>query len=386
MGAFTSTRGADHQRPGASAPPGPSPDPGSPAAIALRVARWDHDGPQGPVTLELYPTLSCNLDCQFCDTTDRRRPPVGELSDARLLALVDEAAEMGVQRAFVLGGGEPLARRDLAPALLARIKARGMVGLLTTNGTLLGPALARQLVDDGWDEVHFSVDAADADTHDRLRGKVGAFRQTVRNACRLGAWSRAAGGRTRLALHTVITNQNLHSLTGLIDLAVALGAQRVDFDALIAYTDEQRALALSPAQHQALPALAAAALAHAEAAGIATTLHHLCQPGAADRGQTQLPIPQGAGLRGAPCLKPWHHIVVQADGRVSPCCVLAGSGGSVAAQPLWQVWTGDPFLEGARAAMRAQAPLPRCRECSWNILGHEAAIRDALPPEGAPWA
>jgi MoaA/NifB/PqqE/SkfB family radical SAM enzyme len=361
-------------------------DPGSPASIAARLARWPRSGPQGPVTLELYPTLSCNLDCLFCDTTDRKRPPVGELSDQRLLHLIDEAAEIGVQRVFVLGGGEPLARRDLAPALLHAVKAHGMQGLLTTNGTLLGPALARQLVDDGWDEVHLSVDAADPETHDRLRGRPGAFRQTVRNGCRLGAWARAAGGRTKLALHCVITNQNLHSLRGLIDLAVALGAHRVDFDALIAYTDEQRALSLSPAQREALPALAAEALAYAEAAGVVTTLHHLCRPGAADRGQTAVPIPVGEGLAGAPCLKAWHHLVVQADGRLSPCCVLAGAGGSVADQPLWQAWTGDPFLEGARRAMLAQAPLPRCSECSWNILGHEAAIREALVTLGAPWA
>ena len=32
-----------------------------------------------------------------------------------------------------------------------------------------------------------------------------------------------------------------------------------------------------------------------------------------------------------------------------------------------------------REGMLRKEPLPRCRECSWNILSHEAAIRDALP-------
>lgn len=353
----------------------------APAGIAARVARWPTAGPQGPITLELYPTLSCNLDCAFCDTTDRKRPPVGELSDARLLSLIDEAAELGVARVFVLGGGEPLARRDLSPALLHRVKARGMEGVLTTNGTLLNAELARRLVEDRWDEVHFSIDAADPETHDRLRGRAGAFRQTVRNACRLGAWSRAAGGHTKLALHFVLTNQNMHSLVGMVRLAEALGAHRVDFDALIAYTPEQRALALSPAQAAQVPALAAEALAAAESIGLATTLGHFLRPEATDRGNTAVPVPAGRGLAGAPCLKAWHHLVVQADGRISPCCVLAGEGGSVADQPLWQAWTGDPFLETVRTRMLAQAPLPRCRECSWNILSHEAAIRAALPAE-----
>ena len=65
----------------------------SPEQVAARVRVWETDGPQGPMTLELYPTLACNLNCSFCDTTDRHRPPVDELSAERLLEIVDEAAD-----------------------------------------------------------------------------------------------------------------------------------------------------------------------------------------------------------------------------------------------------------------------------------------------------
>ncbi len=76
-----------------------------PEAIAARIRRWEKEGPQGPVTLELYPTLRCNLDCQFCDTTERHRPPMNEMSLERHMAILEEAAELGVQRVFILGGG-----------------------------------------------------------------------------------------------------------------------------------------------------------------------------------------------------------------------------------------------------------------------------------------
>ena len=79
-----------------------------PDEIAARIALWPTQGTQGPMTLELYPTLACNLSCRFCDTTERHQPPVNELSKERLLQLVDEAADLGVQRVFILGGGEPL--------------------------------------------------------------------------------------------------------------------------------------------------------------------------------------------------------------------------------------------------------------------------------------
>ncbi|NOY27398.1 MAG: hypothetical protein GXP62_16145 [Oligoflexia bacterium] len=97
------------------------------------------------------------------------------------------------------------------------------------------------------------------------------------------------------------------------------------------------------------------------------------------RGQAIPTAPDLPGLRGAPCLKAWHYLVVQADGRTSPCCVLAGQGGSIKDQPLSQAWATDPFLERVRSSMHAGQPLPRCRECSWNILAHEAHIRAALP-------
>lgn len=348
--------------------------------IAARVARWETEGPQGPMVLEMYPTLACNLDCVFCDTTERHRPPVDELPTERWLDIIDEAAEMGVQRVFVLGGGEPLARPD-APRLLRHIKARGLEGILTTNGTLLRPPLLRQLIETGWDELHLSIDGPTPEIHDSLRGQRGAFKRTVRAACRLAVHKRRHRLATpRLALHFVLTNLNWRTLPDMIRLAEALGAFRVDFDALIAYRPEQHALQLSEAERHAVAAVAREALRLADERGIATTLENFLHPERLARG-TQAPAASPApGLRGAPCLKAWHYLVIQADGRSSPCCVLAGEGGSARTQPLSALWQSDPFLEQVRSGMLQKAPLPRCRECSWNILSHEAEIRRHLPP------
>ena len=349
----------------------------APDAIAARIAAW-RQGVQGPMTVEMYPTLSCNLDCSFCDTTERHRPPVDELSTERWLDIIDEAARMGVRRAFVLGGGEPMARRDCAE-LLERIKDRGMEGILTTNGTLMGSRIAHQLVRTGWDEVHVSIDGPDAATHDALRGRTGSFRRTVRNTCRLGVLARRAGSPLKTALHFVITRTNWRTLPEMVRLARSLGAFRIDFDALIAYTPAQRALDLTPAERQQLPAVAREAKALADRWGIATTLSHFVDRAPNVRGNTVVEGTLEDGLAGAPCLKAWHYLVVQADGRTSPCCVLAGEGGSVAERPLDAIWRTDSFLNRVRKGMLAKRPLPRCGECSPNILSHEAVIRSRLP-------
>jgi MoaA/NifB/PqqE/SkfB family radical SAM enzyme len=350
----------------------------APAEVAARIRDWEADGPQGPMTLEIYPTLACNLNCRFCDTTDRHQAPVNELSLARWLEIIDEAADLGVRRVFVLGGGEPLLRKD-TPVLLARIKERGMEGILTTNGTLLDKTLSDRLIEMGWDEIHFSVDGPTPEIHDALRGLDGAFSRTVRAACRLAVAKRSQGLSTpRIALHFVLTCENYETLGEMVRLGASLGAFRIDFDALIAYTPEQRALMLTPDQAARVPALAQQAKRLADKLGIATTLENFCDPARLQRGEQPPPATDAPGLKGAPCLKAWHYLVVQADGLTSPCCVLAGEGGTVREASLDTVWREDPFMNRVRDGMRAHAPLQRCKECSWNILQHEAAIRAEL--------
>lgn len=394
-------------------------------AIADRVRRRESGAPLGPWTLEVYPTLACNLSCGFCDSTVRHQRPRGELSAARLLRLVDEAADLGARRLMVLGGGEPL----LAPHcvdVMRRGKARGLQGMLTTNGTLLGADVAATLVEIGWEEVHVSVDGASPRTHDRLRGHPGAFARTIRNLCRLRGARDQAGRGPRLALHTVLTRENVDELAAIVRLAAAVGAEAVELDALVAYRPEQRVHALGVVEAARLPERLREGLAEAERLGVRTTYARLLDPRALRRGEGGALVETGGGearnprddtptisyvatriedvatarddvvsnhafvapapapartasaLRAAPCLKAWHHLTVQADGRVAPCCVLAGEGGSVAERSLADVWGLDPFLESVRAGMRAGRPPGRCAECSENLLAHERAIRARL--------
>ena len=88
------------------------------------------------------------------------------------------------------------------------------------------------------------------------------------------------------------------------------------------------------------------------------------------------------GLDGAPCLKPFYHLTLTADGKISPCCVLAGEGSrllDLQQVSLKALWNEDVFLQLLRKRMIEQNPIDRCRECSNNILNHEAYIRSHFP-------
>ncbi len=356
-----------------------------PRDIADRINSWPENGPQGPLTLEIYPTLSCNLSCSFCDTTDRHRPPVNELTLERHLKLLEEAAEIGVKRVFVLGGGEPLAAKGKIKQILSRVKELNMEGILTTNGVLMNKEIRSQLIATGWDEVHVSIDAPTAEIHDDLRGQDGAFNRTIKNICRLRGERKMAGAASpTVALHFVLTNKNWKTLPDMVRLGASLGVFRIDFDSLIAYTPDQKKLQLSAEERAQVPNVAKEAIEVAKQLGIQTTLGNFLDDANLRRGDRDIVIDtapittSSSPFAAAPCLKAWHYIVVQADGKISPCCVLAGEGESLRDQSLKDLWIGSDYLNKIRSSMLQGKPTDRCVECSANILVHEADIRQHL--------
>ena len=84
------------------------------------------------VLASIYPTHHCNLRCTYCSSPYLKTP---ELTTDQWLAVVDELADLGCRRVTILGG-EPLLRRDV-PDLIARVRARGMSCVLTSNGVLV---------------------------------------------------------------------------------------------------------------------------------------------------------------------------------------------------------------------------------------------------------
>lgn len=117
-----------------------------------------------PLLLHYYITERCNSRCTICDIWRQPAGSPAQRSDvARNLAA---AARLGLR--FVdFTGGEPLLHPDL-PQMLRLARTAGLRTTLTTN-TLLYPERAAELAGQV-DFLHFSLDAASAGDHDRLRG------------------------------------------------------------------------------------------------------------------------------------------------------------------------------------------------------------------------
>ncbi len=347
--------------------------------IARRIRAWDAGETPGPYTLELYPTLRCNMNCVFCDTRYRDGSRPDTLKPADLEAIVHDAAAMDVRRIMLLGGGEPLLAPGADAALMRRIKDAGIEGILSTNALLLGPEMAETLVDVGWDEVQVSLDAAHPRVNDYLRGTPDALHKVARNLCRVGGLRRTRGdGLPRLLIHSVITNKNYRDLDRLVAFAASVGAWRINVDALIAYRAEQQALLLSDEQRAELPEHVHRAMAVAEERGIEHNLAHLADPRATERGHMELPSDGPDDVPHAPCLNPWYYAVVDAEGNISTCCVIVGTGHDVRTRGFKATWEAGLYMEELRQQMRTKKPPRRCRECSMAMISRNDEIRKIL--------
>jgi MoaA/NifB/PqqE/SkfB family radical SAM enzyme len=106
-----------------------------------------------PILAHLVPVRRCNLSCAYCNEYDAVSKPVPA---ERMLRRVDLLAELGTT-IITISGGEPLLHPDL-DEIIARVRERGAIAGLITNGYLLTPERVRRLNRAGLDHLQISID------------------------------------------------------------------------------------------------------------------------------------------------------------------------------------------------------------------------------------
>ncbi len=106
-----------------------------------------------PILVQIVPIRRCNLDCGYCNEYDKTSAPV-PLDD--MLRRIDRLAELGTT-IVTLSGGEPTLHPDL-DAIIERIRQRGAIATLITNGLLLTPERIQRFNQAGLDYLQISID------------------------------------------------------------------------------------------------------------------------------------------------------------------------------------------------------------------------------------
>ena len=305
-----------------------------------------------PIGLLAEITHRCPLQCPYCSNPVALQRPAEELGADRWARVFREAAAMGVLQLHV-SGGEPLARPDCVEIVRSARDAGLYVNLITAAVTL-DAARADALVDAGTDHVQVSLQDAEAEGCARITASARAFERKL-EAVRL-----VVERGVPLTLNAVVHRLNLDRVPRMIELAVKLGAGRIEIAHAQYYgwalTNRG---ALMPTRDQVARATEAVEEARDRLAG---------------RLSIDYVAPDYHAVAPKPCMGGWgrEFLVVAPDGSVLPCHAAATIPGlafdNVCDRPLPEIWRHSAAFERYRGTGWMREPCRGCdrREEDWG--------------------
>ena len=333
-------------------------------------------------------TQACNLKCVHCYAQAKVSGGPDELSTEEGLRLIDDLAEFG-SPVMLFSGGEPLMRPDLT-RLIRHAVHRGMRAVISTNGTLITPDKAVELMDLGLSYVGISLDGL-AEVNDRFRGVRGAFEQAmagIRN-------SRAAG--LKVGLRFTVNKRNADEIGGIFDLLEREDIPRICFYHLV-YSGRGSALIDEDLDHaetrcavdliidrtadlhdRGKPAEVLTVDNHADGPYIYLRLLREESPRAPEVLELLKMNEGNSSGRGIGCVS-W-------DGRVHADQFWRNhTFGNVRQRPFSEIWTDSSIDLLARLKEKKNHVTGRCAGCQWlNICAGNFRAR-AEAATGDPWA
>ena len=331
--------------------------------------------PFKPLYVKMKVFYGCNLKCEMCNHwRERREPPV---SAQRFEEIIRELGELGTKKIHI-SGGEPMLRPQI-PELVEVASSFGIKVTMTTNGTLIDKAKAKQLVEGGLRGVNISIDSPLRKMHEKIRGVDGAFKATTKA---VGLFQRYKHkGKLTVRINTVVSRTNYQTLETLPDLAHQLGADGINLIPVDDHCGEilsmrKKDIALFNAD--VAPKIAERAMA----LGLIVSDEE-----AFPFGRSESEVRLGRLGRYAfgyydkhPCYAPWTHSLIDFNGNVYICCMTRERIppiGNIKNQPFREIWESAAY-QHIRLSMHPPALYP-CRRCD-DFIGENKKIWEVIGP------
>ena len=305
-----------------------------------------------PLALLAELTHRCPLRCPYCSNPLELSRASVELDTDTWKRVLSEAAGLGVLQVH-FSGGEPLVRRDLVE-LVRHATQVGLYGNLITSGIRLDAGRLAELAEAGLEHVQLSFQDSDSASGDRIAGLRGA-QEAKRRAARL---VREAG--LPLTVNAVVHRQNLDRVGEIIDLAIALRADRLEVAHVQYYGWALRNRAsLLPSREQLDAATAIVEAARARLAGVI---------------MIDYVLPDYYAHRPKACMGGWgrRFLNVTPAGKVLPChaaeTLTELDFPNVAEASLSEIWYHCSAFERFRGTAWMPEPCRSCdrREVDWG--------------------
>jgi PqqA peptide cyclase len=297
-----------------------------------------------PLGLLAELTHRCPLGCPYCSNPLNLDQRADELDTATWARVFREAAGLGVLQVH-LSGGEPAARRDLVE-ITAAARQAGLYANLITSAVGLSEKTLNALADAGLDHVQISIQDSEQASADRIAGYDGAF------ARKRALAAQVVGLKLPLTVNAVIHRANIERIGDLVEMALALGASRVEIAHVQYYgwALENRAT-LMPTREQVERAIGAVETLRAR--------HH-------GRIVIDAVVPDYYAKYPKPCVGGWgrRSLNVTPAGRVLPCHAAESIPGlefwSVREHSLADIWASSPAFRAFRGTDWMQEPCASC--------------------------
>jgi MoaA/NifB/PqqE/SkfB family radical SAM enzyme len=188
----------------------------------------------------IYPNYGCNHYCVGCEYAAVNRENPVQMKPERLLRLLEELRETGVDSVEFCGGGEPTIYPHLEEAILHGRKLGLSFGLLT-NGSGIQGSLAETVAREV-SYVRISLDAATAGTYSRVRRPTGIHFDGILDTIRqLKSRREVLQSPLLVSIKYLVSKVNREEIPAVFGLAADLGVDSLQFKAL-----RQSPQALSP--------------------------------------------------------------------------------------------------------------------------------------------
>ena len=323
-----------------------------------------------PVCLYLEVTNRCNLLCETCPRTFEALEPPADMSMDLFRSIVDQVPN--ISRVVLHGVGEPMLVKHL-PDMIRYLKARGTHVLFNTNGTLLAPKKHREIIDTGLDELRVSLDAAEAATFLKVRGK-DMFDRIVKNVSAFTNLQRALGAeKPVVSLWLTGLKETVDQLPEFVRLAARIGVKEVHLQRLVfdeagfGIARADNSLFESTQSEEEAVVLAATELG--KSLGVLLDASGATEPGLSLKKQAD-------DKPWATCRRPWSLMYFTAHGRALPCCIAPFSArgyenytlGDATQQTLREIWN-SPEYQGFRTGLVGDTPPKPCQGCGlrWSL-------------------
>ncbi len=339
--------------------------------IAKNLIKWANGDQAEPYFLYMSLTRKCNLNCLMCGRRNLKPEvinPKNELNEKEIVDIILQASELGIKRVDIGCLGEPFSVPKKTMTAMKKIKESGMKGWIVTNGTLITKENLKLIVDIKWDDIVFSLHGPDAETHDKIVCKEGAFEKMTKNIEILSKLKEKNGStKPKIVIGYVLTNKNYDKIEETLKLSKKIGVNAFIIQPLAIHDEVGKDLKLDRENRKRIATNLDELISLANAYEIENNFqetNNIIQQNDNIPKIIETSVDKGNGdFFSIPCFSPWLKICINAEGFTHPCSVLWNEKGeNIRNKRLKDMWKSE-YFEKYRKTLESGKLLEKCKSC-----------------------